>query len=90
VQHIKGTKFSSHSTTAEHVALHYATSTIPLLLPIPQAQVFSTALLLSNTIRLHVVALRPDAGHGLLILEVSTSHTHTHRYTTVGRTLLDE
>jgi hypothetical protein len=34
------------------------------------------------------VALRPNAGHGLLILEVSRSHTQ--RRTTVGRTPLDE
>jgi len=33
------------------------------------------------------VALRPNAGHGLLILEVSRSHTTTP---TVGRTPLDE
>ena len=33
------------------------------------------------------VALRPNAGHGLLILEVSRSHTTR---TTVGRTPLDE
>ena len=25
-----------------------------------------------------IVALRPNAGHGLLILEVSRSHTATH------------
>jgi hypothetical protein len=34
------------------------------------------------------VALRPNAGHGLLNLEVSRSHTQ--RRTTVGRTPLDE
>jgi hypothetical protein len=34
------------------------------------------------------VALRPNAGHGLLIPEVSRSHTQ--RRTTVGRTPLDE
>jgi len=34
------------------------------------------------------VALRPKAGHGLLIPEVSRSHTQ--RRTTVGRTPLDE
>ena len=34
------------------------------------------------------VALRPNAGHGLLILEVSRSHTH--RRITVGRISLDE
>ena len=34
------------------------------------------------------VALRPNVGHGLHILEVSTSHTQ--RRTTVGRTPLDE
>jgi hypothetical protein len=33
------------------------------------------------------VALRPNAGHSLLILEVSTTHT---RCTTVGRTPLDK
>jgi len=33
------------------------------------------------------VALRPNAGHGLLILDVSRSHTTTHL--TVGRTPLD-
>jgi hypothetical protein len=38
-------------------------------------------------IYIYIVALRPIAGHGLLILEVSRSHT---RRTTVGRTLLDE
>ena len=27
------------------------------------------------------VALRPSAGHGLLILEVSRSYTHTHTHT---------
>ena len=35
-----------------------------------------------------VVALRPNAGHGLLILEVFLDHTQ--RRTTVGRTPLDE
>ena len=34
------------------------------------------------------VALRPNAGHGLLILEVFLDHTQ--RRTTVGRTPLDE
>jgi len=34
------------------------------------------------------VALRPNAGHGLLILDVSRSHTQGS--TTVGRTPLDE
>ena len=34
------------------------------------------------------VALRPIAGHGLLILEVFLDHTQ--RRTTVGRTPLDE
>jgi hypothetical protein len=38
--------------------------------------------------RIFFVALRPNAGHGLLILEVSRSHTQ--RRTTVGRTPLDE
>ena len=34
------------------------------------------------------VSLRPNAGHGLLILEVFLDHTQ--RLTTVGRTPLDE
>jgi len=34
------------------------------------------------------VALRPNVGHGLLILEVSRSHTQ--RRTTIGRTRLNE
>jgi hypothetical protein len=34
------------------------------------------------------VALRPNAGHGLLILEVLLDHTQ--RRTTIGRTPLDE
>ena len=34
------------------------------------------------------VALRPDAVHGLLILDVFLDHTQRH--TTVGRTPLDE
>jgi hypothetical protein len=38
----------------------------------------------------YIVALRPNASHGLLIPEVSRSHTHTQRRTTVGRTPLDE
>jgi hypothetical protein len=35
------------------------------------------------------VALRPNAGHGLLILEVSTSHTTTHhsRWVSSGRVI---
>ena len=37
---------------------------------------------------LFCVALRPHAGHGLLILEVSRSHTQ--RRITVSRTPLDE
>jgi hypothetical protein len=38
-------------------------------------------LLLQNLVNLSIffsVALRPNAGHGLLILEISRSHTTTH------------
>ena len=44
-------------------------------------------LFFNNFIFFPPVALRPNAGHGLLILEVSRSHTATHH---IGRTPLNE
>jgi len=48
-------------------------------------RVFKQHLITSPT---SFFTLRPNAGHGLLILEVSRSHTK--RFTRVGRTPLDE
>ena len=38
----------------------------------------STSFKTFPSVSLFLVALRPNAGHGLLILEVSRSHTTTH------------
>ena len=49
-------------------------------IPLHSSYIFNTVLLTVNIKLLYFfpVALRPNEGHGLLILEVSRSHTATH------------
>jgi hypothetical protein len=40
---------------------------------------FMPSIFFKENIYFFILALRPNAGHGLLILEVSRSHTTTYR-----------
>jgi hypothetical protein len=57
------------------------TIVIVIMFQMTQEHCFTLAIALPVFLLLEIffpVALRPNAGHGLLILEVSRSHTTTH------------
>jgi len=70
---IFGLKYRSRVSNPRPTTLHYATRghIYNLSILCYKYHTLSTALFLC-------VALRPNAGHGLLILDVSRSHTTTH------------